>query len=103
MSLELEMASPQEALVSSDRRLVDMVDSLLDHGVMIRAELWLSVADIDLIYLGADLVLASSNAMALPIPVPPPVTKALFPESNVGEKQFTGPVMEISQNKRTTW
>lgn len=63
MALEMQVASPRDALASSDRRLVDLVDGLLDHGVAIRAELWLSVADIDLVFLGADVVLAAQERM----------------------------------------
>lgn len=63
MALKMQMAAPKEALSTDDRTLVDLVDGLLDHGVAIRAELWLSVADIDLVFLGADLVLASQDRM----------------------------------------
>ena len=63
MSLEMHLASPQETLGSNDSRLVDVVDGLLHHGVVIRGELWLTVADIDLVFLGLDLVLASPETM----------------------------------------
>jgi len=63
MSLELQMATAEEALVSGDRRLVDLVDGLLERGVVIRADIWLSVAEVDLVFLGADLVLASQDRM----------------------------------------
>lgn len=53
--------SAADALDASDRRLVDVVDSLLDHGVVLRGELWLTVADVDLVYLGLDLVLCSPD------------------------------------------
>lgn len=57
------MASAQDALMSRDSRLVDLVDGLLHHGVVVRGELWLTVADIDLVFLGVDLVLASPDKM----------------------------------------
>lgn len=60
---ELTMATGEEALFSTDRRLVDLVDNLLDHGVVIRGEAWLTVADVELVFLGLDLVLASPDTM----------------------------------------
>lgn len=57
----LRMATPEDALASSDRRLVDLVDGLLDHGVVLSGELWLTVADIDLVYLGLNAVLATPD------------------------------------------
>jgi hypothetical protein len=44
-------------------RLVDVLDRLLDRGVVVRAEIWLTVADVDLVYVGADLVLASPETI----------------------------------------
>ncbi len=63
MPLELEMATAEDAIGSSDRRLVDLVDGLLHHGVVIRGELWLTVADVDLVFLGIDLLLAAPHKM----------------------------------------
>ena len=59
----LRFATPQETLASSDARLVDVVDRLLDRGVVVRGELWLTVAGVDLVFLGVDLVLASPDTM----------------------------------------
>jgi len=59
--VEMQMASASETLGSNDSRLVDLVDGLLDHGVVIRGELWLSVADVDLVFLGLDVVLATPD------------------------------------------
>jgi hypothetical protein len=55
--------APDTALRSGDTRLVDVVDRLLDRGIVIRGELWLTVAGIDLAFVGADLVLASPETM----------------------------------------
>ncbi|RDC73190.1 gas vesicle protein [Rhodovulum sp. 12E13] len=55
--------APDTALASCDTRLVDVVDRLLDRGVVIRGELWLTVAGVDLVFVGADLVLASPDTM----------------------------------------
>lgn len=60
---EVTLASGEEALLSGDRRLVDVVDSLLNHGVVIRGEAWLTVADVELAFLGVDLVLSSPETM----------------------------------------
>lgn len=61
MSLDLEFVTPGDTLTSSDQRLVDLVDGLLRHGVVIRGELWLTVADVDLVFLGIDLLLTSPD------------------------------------------
>lgn len=39
--------------------LLDLVDRLLDRGVVIRGDLTLSVADVDLVYLGLKVLLTS--------------------------------------------
>lgn len=54
-------ATPEEALLGGERRLVDLVDTLLDSGVCLRGEVWLSVADVDLVFVGLDLVLCSHD------------------------------------------
>ena len=56
-------ATPEEALLGGERRLVDLVDTLLDSGVCLRGEVWLSVADVDLVFLGLDLLLCSHNTI----------------------------------------
>ena len=61
MALELQMATPDQALHARGGTLVDLVDGLLDMGVVLRGEVWLSVADVDLVFLGLDLVLTSQN------------------------------------------
>lgn len=59
----LRFATPEDALSSRDTRLVDVVDSLLANGVVIRGELWLTVADVDLVFLGLDLLLANPDSL----------------------------------------
>ncbi len=66
---DVKLVTGEEALFSSDRRLVDLVDSLLDHGVAIRGEAWITVADVELVFLGLDLVLASPDTMRTKEPV----------------------------------
>jgi hypothetical protein len=60
-SADILFASPEDALESRDGRLVDLVDTLLDAGVCLRGELWLSVAEVDLVFLGVDVVLCSHD------------------------------------------
>ena len=60
---EVRFATPEDALASTEPSLVEVVDRLLDAGVAIRGELWLTVADVDLVFLGADIVLASPERM----------------------------------------
>ena len=55
------VASSEAVLGSRDGRLVDLVDTLLDAGVCLRGELWLSVAEVDLVFLGVDLILCSHD------------------------------------------
>ena len=62
-SFSFQMATGEEAAMSSDHRLVDIVDGLLDSGVVIRGEVWLTVADVDLVFLGVDLVLANPDTL----------------------------------------
>ena len=58
---EMRLASADDALGSGDRRLVDLVDGLLEHGVVISGELWLTVADVELVFLGLNAVLAAPH------------------------------------------
>jgi gas vesicle structural protein len=44
---------------SADLTLLDLVDHLLNTGVIIRGNLVLSLAGVDLVYLGLDLVVTS--------------------------------------------
>lgn len=64
--LQVEFASAEDALMASDGRLVDLVDGLLDSGVVVKGELWLTVADVDLVYLGVNLVLANPDSISPP-------------------------------------
>ncbi len=44
-------------------RLAELVNRVLDKGVMVSGEVTISVAGIDLVYLGLDLVLSSIETM----------------------------------------
>ncbi|MGP3725865.1 gas vesicle protein GvpJ [Cereibacter sphaeroides] len=64
----LQFATAEEALQSSETRLVDVVDALLSQGIAIRGELWLTVADVDLVFLGLDLLLANPDRLQCRVP-----------------------------------
>ena len=56
---------PQRSLAglldSPDESLLDLVDSLLDKGVVLDGELVLGIADIDLIYVRLGVLLAAAD------------------------------------------
>ncbi|MEM9425085.1 MAG: gas vesicle protein [Pseudomonadota bacterium] len=56
-------ATPEDALTGHDARLVDLVDGLLDHGVVVSGEVWLTVADVDLVFLGLSAILTSPDKL----------------------------------------
>ncbi|QCP88169.1 gas vesicle protein [Cereibacter sphaeroides] len=64
----LQIATAEDALQSCNRRLVDVVDALLSQGIAIRGELWLTVADVDLVFLGLDLLLANPDRLQRTVP-----------------------------------
>ena len=54
-----------QALVEArDVTLLDLVDRAVDHGVILAGDITISVADIDLIYLGLRVLLASVERVA---------------------------------------
>jgi hypothetical protein len=48
-------------LESPDQSLLDLVDSLLDKGVVLDGELVLGIADIDLVYVRLGVLLAAAD------------------------------------------
>ena len=56
MTSELLMPQP-------DIALVDLIDRVLDGGVVIAGDIVLSLADIDLVYVGLRLVLAPAHKL----------------------------------------
>jgi hypothetical protein len=53
--------SIEHAGVGEDVALVDLVDRLIGGGVVLSGDIVLSVADVDLVYLGLRLVLAPAH------------------------------------------
>lgn len=50
--------------------LLELADRLLDRGVVLAGEATISVAGVDLIYLGLNVVLSSVENLKKPPPVP---------------------------------
>ena len=55
-------------LESPDQSLVDLVDSLLDKGVVLDGEIVLGLADVDLVYLRLSAVLVAADRILPPLP-----------------------------------
>jgi hypothetical protein len=51
----------QQIIDTADASLLDIVDHVLNQGVVITGDIILGVADIDLIYLGLSVVLCSAD------------------------------------------
>lgn len=54
---------PNSAITEQDVTLVELLDRLLDTGVVVRGDLCISVADVDLVYLQISLLLTSMAKM----------------------------------------
>ncbi len=54
-------ASLASLLESPDHSLIDLVDNLLDKGVVLDGEIVLGLADVDLIYLRLSAVLVAAD------------------------------------------
>ena len=53
-------------LESPDQSLLDLVDSLLDKGVVLDGEIVLGLADVDLVYVRLSLLLAAADRILPP-------------------------------------
>jgi hypothetical protein len=63
----LEVAGRVSSVVEEKNvTLLEILDHVLDKGVVIKGEVIISIADVDLIYLGLQLVLASVDKV-LPV------------------------------------
>ncbi len=61
----------EELRPEDELRLVELVNRVLDKGVVVRGEVTISVAGVDLVFIGLDLLLSSTETMrrrALPAP-----------------------------------
>jgi hypothetical protein len=54
---------PPELLEQSDASLLEVVDHLLNQGVMISGDVMLGIADVDLIYLRLQAVLCAADRL----------------------------------------
>jgi hypothetical protein len=57
----LEPKTVAGLLDAPDRSLLDLVDSLLDKGVVLDGEIVLGIADVDLVYLRVGILLAAAD------------------------------------------
>ena len=57
-------ASTQEILTDADDSLLDLVDNLLNRGVVISGEVLLGLAGVDLIYLRLTALLCAADRVA---------------------------------------
>lgn len=58
-----ELASPFFPRSDDETTLVDVLDRLLDRGVVVSGELTVSVADVDLLFVGVRLFLSSVDTI----------------------------------------
>lgn len=57
---------------TSDASLVDLLDRVLQRGVVLKGDILLSVADVDLVRLSVSLLLAAEDTAAAPRPAASP-------------------------------
>jgi hypothetical protein len=57
------MTVPAESSLDEQVTLLELVDRVLNSGVIINGDITLSVADVDLVYVGLRLLLASAGTL----------------------------------------
>ena len=57
------MSVPERQALKHDVTLVELVDRVLNKGVVLSGEIVLSVADVDLVYVGLRVLLSSVSAL----------------------------------------
>ncbi len=62
---------PEVLRPEDEVHLVELVNRVLDRGVVVSGEVTISVAGVDLVYLGLDLVLSSIESMRQRNQLPP--------------------------------
>ena len=60
------MSSSQALVQAREVTLLDLVDRAVDHGVILTGDITIAVADIDLIYVGLQVLLASVERVQEP-------------------------------------
>jgi len=55
----------EHVAADDDIALVDLIDRLIDGGVVLTGDVVLSIADVDLVYLGLRLVLAPAHKVSV--------------------------------------
>jgi len=70
--------------------LLELLDRVLDKGVVLSGDITLSVADVDLVYVGLRVLLSSVDAAARS-QAPAPATGAATPEANNRSRPTGGP------------
>ncbi|HET7440097.1 MAG TPA: gas vesicle protein [Terriglobales bacterium] len=75
-----------EAGASDEMSLLDLLDHVLTTGVVVRGSLVISLAGVDLVYLGLDVVLASVETALRQLPEARLLSRAL-PSSALPRKQ----------------
>jgi hypothetical protein len=55
--------TPAGESAAAEGDLLDVVDRLLGRGIAIRGELWLTVADVELLFVGMQVVVAPPERM----------------------------------------
>ncbi|MGQ0561910.1 MAG: gas vesicle protein [Gemmatimonadota bacterium] len=63
---------PAESELEREMGLAELVNRVLDRGALITGEVTISVAGIDLIYLGLQLAIAATETAKLPPRLGPP-------------------------------
>ncbi|HET9983844.1 MAG TPA: gas vesicle protein [Longimicrobiales bacterium] len=66
---------PDELTLQDELTLVELVNRVLDRGVVITGEVTISVAGVDLVFLGLDLLLTSVETAVQRKRLPPPRTE----------------------------
>lgn len=56
-------AAPATTTDGPDAALAELIDRVLDRGVVVKGDLVVSVAGVDLLYVGLDVVLSSVEAL----------------------------------------
>ena len=60
------MSRSQAMMEAQEATLLDLVDRAVDHGVILTGDITIAVADIDLIYVGLQVLLASVERVQEP-------------------------------------